>query len=164
MVLEPMGLITIAFIRIHMVSQFEITTLYDTFTMLLSYYMIFRNYHSAKLIAENICKTTTCKEHYPDVQNEDGEYDIDEIDFLMLSETHIKMSIILQQEKSHNFEVFFKLNKVTGPYKKKKEIGKVSMKFVASNKCVFTLSISPTNHGPGDHSNKQEVSKEIPLG
>ena len=126
--------------------------------------MIFQNYHSAKLIAENICKTTTCKEHYPDVQNEDDEYDTDEIDFLMLSETHIKVSIILQQEISHNFEVFFKLNKVMGPDKKKKEIGEVTMKFVASNKCVFTLSISPTNHGPADHSNKQEVSKEIPLG
>ena len=123
--------------------------------------MIFQNYHSAKLIAENICKTTTCKEHYPDVQNEDDEYDTDEIDFLMLSETHIKVSIILQQEKSPNFGVFFKLNKVTGPDKKKKEIGEISLEIdAASNNCKFSLTVFPT---PPGHSNK-EVSKEIPLG
>ena len=118
--------------------------------------MIFQNYHSAKLVAENICKTTTCKEYHPKVQNEDDDYD-----FLMLSEKHVKVSLALQEEISENFKVLLKLNKVTGSDRNKKEIGEVSMKFVASNKCIFTLSIS--HHGPGDHSNKQ-VSKEVPLG
>ena len=112
------------------------------------------------MVAENICKTTTCKEYHPKVQNED-----DRIDFLMLSENHIKMSIVLQQEISHNFDVFFKLYKVTGPDKKVKEIGEVSMKFEASKKCILTLSVSPTTPGhPTEPSNKKEVSKEVPLG
>ena len=144
-----MGLITIAFIRIHMVSPSK------HFFAFINYNMIFQNHHLAKLIAENICKTTTCKEHYPDVQNEDDNYD-----FLMLSEKHIKVSIVLQGEISDNFKVLLKLNKVTGSDKNVKEIGEVSMKFVAPKKCIFTLSVSPT---PPGHSNK-EVSKEIPLG
>ena len=116
--------------------------------------MIFQNYHSEKLVAENICKTTTCKEHYPHIHNEDDSYD-----FLMLLENHIKVSIVIQQEISHKFEVIFKLYKVTGSNKKDK-IGDISLKIdPASNNCKFSLS--PTNHGP---SNKQAVSKEVPLG
>ena len=118
--------------------------------------MIFQNHYLAKLIAENICKTTICKEYHPKVHNED---EMSNNDFLMLSEKHIKVSIVLQQKISHNFEVIFKLNKVTGSNKKDK-IGDISLKIdPASNNCKFSLS--PTNHGP---SNKQEVSKEVPLG
>ena len=119
--------------------------------------MIFQNYHSAKLIAENICKTTTCKEYYPHIHNED---DIDEIDFLMVSEKHIKMSIVLQQEISHKFQVTFHLYKITSS-NKNDIIGRIVLKIdAASNNCKFSLTIFPTPH---DHSIK-EVSKEIPLG
>ena len=122
--------------------------------------MIFQNHYLAKLIAENICKTTICKEYHPKVHNED---EMSNNDFLMLSEKHIKVSIVLQEGISHNFEVFFKLYKGVGS--DRKEIGEVSMIiFPASNKRRLTLSITPKNHGPHDHSNKQGVSKEVPLG
>ena len=142
-----MELITTAFIRIHMVRRI--------FNTSIDYNLIFQNNNSAKLIAENICKTTTCKEHYPQIHNEDYRYD-----FLTLSEKHVKVSIVLQQEISHNFEVLFNLYKVTGS-NRNDLIGEVSLEIdVASNNCEFSLTVFPT---PPGHSNK-EVSKEIPLG
>ena len=110
--------------------------------------MIFQNNHSAKLIAKDICKTTTCKEHYPRIHKEDDSYD-----FLMLSEKHIKVSIVLQQEISHKFEVTFHLYKITSS-NKNDIIGRIFLKIdAASNNCKLSLTIFP-----------KTVSKEIPLG